>query len=209
MLIDGQPLDGVDESVPIPDRGHLSVYAATKTEAERIGVKANDNQLETISLRPRLIWGPGDGAWLPGLVEKVEAGVFRWVDHGEHLTSTCHVYNVVEALILASDHGTPGSVYFITDGPAGPFKEFASAYLATADVQVGDGSIPGWVMRAGGAVLETIWRALPTKSSPPVNRVEAYMISHPPVFDDTKARNELSYRPVITVEAGLAELQPG
>jgi nucleoside-diphosphate-sugar epimerase len=42
-----------------------------------------------------------------------------------------------------------------------------------------------------------------------VNRVEAYMISHPQVFDDTKARNELSYRPVITVEAGLAELQPG
>ncbi len=206
VLIDGRPLDGVDESYPVPEGGHLSVYAATKAEAEGIALKANGDGLETIALRPRLIWGPEDGTWLPGLIEKVDSGVFRWVDNGSHPVSTCHVYNVVEGMILATSAGTPGSAYFVTDGPPRPFREFASAYLATAGVEVTDRSVPGWVMGAAGAVVEAIWRLLPMRSSPPVNRVEAYMVSHPQVFDDSAARRELGYVPVITVEEGLAEL---
>jgi nucleoside-diphosphate-sugar epimerase len=206
VLIDGRPLDGVDESYPIPAGGHLSHYAATKAEAERVVMAANGNGLETIAVRPRLVWGPEDGTWLPGLVEKVDMGVFRWVDHGEHLVSTCHVYNLVEAMVLAATAGIPGSPYFVTDGPPRTFRSFASSYLATVGVEVGDKSVPGWAMRAAGATLEALWRILPTSSAPPVNRVEAYMVSHPQVFDDSAARRDLGYRPVITVEEGLAEL---
>jgi hypothetical protein len=81
--------------------------------------------------------------------------------------------------------------------------------MATAGVEVGDRSVPGWLMRTPGAVLEATWRMLPTDSSPPVNRVEAYMVRHPQVFDETRAKNELGYRPVISVDEGLAQLQPG
>lgn len=206
VLINGQPLEGVDESLPVPTEGHLSEYARTKAEAERIVLAANERGLETIALRPRLVWGPEDGTWLPGLIAKVESGFFRWVDGGRHLGSTCHVFNLVEAMMLAVDHGTPGSAYFITDGPPRPFKDFASGYLATAGIAVGEGSAPGWLMRSVGSVVESTWRLLPTDSAPPVNRVEAYMVSHPQVFDDSRARSELGYMPVITVDEGLARL---
>lgn len=207
VLIDGGPLDGVDETHPVPVDGHLSAYAATKAEAERIVLGANGSGLETIAIRPRLIWGPEDRTWLPGLIEKVELGVFRWVDNGRYAGSTCHVYNVVEALLLAANRGEPGNAYFVTDGPPRPFREFATAYMATAGVDVDDRSVPGWLMRTAGATLETIWKVLPLNSPPPVNRIEAYMVSHPQVFDDSRARAELGYRPVITVEDGLAELK--
>ena len=116
------------------------------------------------------------------------------------------MFNVVEALVLAADKGTPGSAYFITDGPPRAFKDFARAYLLTAGVEVGDGSVPGWLMRAAASVVESAWRVLPTSSPPPINRVEAYMVSHPQVFDDGQARRELGYRPVISVEQGLDAL---
>lgn len=206
ILHDGRPLDGVDETYPVPEEGHLSHYAATKAEAERIVLAANGDGLETIAIRPRLVWGPEDGTWLPALVEKVGLGVFRWVDGGSHLGSTCHVYNLVDALVLAAKSGRPGAAYFVTDGPPRTFREFAGTYLATAGVEAGDRSVPGWLMRAAGATLETLWRLLPIKSPPPVNRVEAYMVSHPQVFDDTAARRELGYRPVISIRDGLAEL---
>jgi nucleoside-diphosphate-sugar epimerase len=209
VLIDGSPLDGVDETRPVPTSGHLSDYARTKAEAERIVLAANGAGLETIALRPRLVWGPDDQTWLPGLVDKVESGVFRWVDGGVHLGSTCHVFNLVEALVLAATGGTPGGVYFVTDGPPRPFRQFAGAYLATAGIEVGDGSVPGWVMRAAAATLEMLWRTLPTTSAPPVNRVEAYMVSHPQVFDDSRARRELGYRPVIGFDEGMAQLSGG
>ena len=206
VLIDGRPLDGVDESYPVPESGHLSDYAATKAEAERIVLAANGDGLETIAIRPRLVWGPDDGTWLPGLLEKVDSGVFRWVDGGRHLASTCHVYNVVEAMMLATTAGNPGFPYFVTDGPPRSFKSFASAYMATAGAVVDDKSVPGWVMRAAGSALEMLWKALPTKSTPPINRVEAYMVSHAQVFDDSAARRDLGYHPVIGVGEGLAEL---
>jgi len=110
-------------------------------------------------------------------------------------------------MVLAATEGTPGQAYFVTDGPPPrPFKEFATAYLATARVDVPDRSVPGWLMRCAGAAAETVWRLLPTHSAPPVNRVEAYMVSHPQVFDDGLARRDLGYRQVITIEEGLAEL---
>ena len=60
VLLDGRPLDGVDESLPVPEHGHLSAYAATKAAAEKIVLAANGGRLGTIAIRPRLIWGPGD-----------------------------------------------------------------------------------------------------------------------------------------------------
>ena len=43
----------------------------------------------------------------------------------------------------------------------------------------------------------------------PLNRVEVSMVSHPMVVDDAKARSELGYRPVITIEQGMVELSKG
>jgi nucleoside-diphosphate-sugar epimerase len=206
VFLDGRGLDGIDETMPIPQRGHLSDYAASKAEAERLVIAANGPDLETVAVRPRLIWGPGDGTWLPGLKEKVDSGVFRWIDDGKYLGSTCHVDNVVEGMVLAAEKGQPGASYFITDGPPKTFREFVTAYLATVGVAPGDASVPGWLMRGVGASVEATWRILPLNSAPPLNRVEVTMVSHPMVLDDSKARTELGYRPVISVERGMAEL---
>ena len=207
VLLDGRELDRVDETTPIPERGHLSAYAATKAEAEKLAIAASGPDLQVMAVRPRLIWGPDDATWLPGLVEKVRRGAFRWVDGGRHLGSTCHVDNVVEGMILAAENGRAGESYFLTDGSPTTFREFATAYLATAGVAPADSSVPGWLMRMVGAVLEAAWRALRLRSAPPLNRVEAAMVSHPMILSDAKARAELGYRPRTGFEDGMAALR--
>lgn len=202
VLLDGRSLEQVNETMPVPTDGHLSPYAASKAAAERLVLGTED--IEAVAVRPRLVWGPGDTTWLPGLVAKVESGVFRWVDGGRHLGSTCHVHNLVEALVLAAERGRPGEAYFVTDGQPRTFREFAGAYLATAGVEVEDASAPGWLMRGAAALLEGVRKVLP--GDPPLNRVEATMVSHPMVIDDTKARRDLGYRPVVTFEQGMASL---
>ena len=40
---------------------------------------ANGNGLETVVMRPRLVWGAGDTNILPALLEAIEKGRFAWI----------------------------------------------------------------------------------------------------------------------------------
>ena len=63
-LFDGHDLRDVDESAPYPARQRY-LYSETKAEAERRVLAANAAGFETLSVRPRLVWGPRDTSVLP------------------------------------------------------------------------------------------------------------------------------------------------
>jgi nucleoside-diphosphate-sugar epimerase len=204
-LMVGQPLVRVDETAPLrPDsKAH---YPATKAIAEQRVRAANGDGFETVVVRPRLVWGPGDTTILPGLVEAVEGGRFSWIGGGRHLTDTTHVDNVVEGLLLGAEEGRPGEAYFVTDGEPIEFREFATKLLATRGVTPGDRNTPPAVARTAAPALEGLWRLLRRKSPPPVTRLAVWLSSLECTIDISKARTELGYEPVIAREEGLAAL---
>src|SRR5207253_1174176 len=109
-------------------------YSATKARAEQAVVAANGARLETVVVRPRFVWGVGDETLLPVMVDMVRSGRFAWIGGGRHRTSTTHVDNTVEGLMLGATRGQPGNVYFVTDGEPVVFREFVSRLLATQGV---------------------------------------------------------------------------
>ncbi len=64
VVFNGLDMEGVDESVPY-SRHYEAAYPRTKACAEQMVLQANTSRLATISLRPHLIWGPGDNNLLP------------------------------------------------------------------------------------------------------------------------------------------------
>ena len=202
-LLRGQPLVHADERTPLAFDSPAP-YAATKAAAEAAVLAAPG--LETIVIRPRFVWGPGDATLVPAMVELVRSGRFRWVGGGHHLTSTTHVDNCVHGLVLAADHGTPGSAYFVTDGEPVEFRAFVTALLATEGVTAPDGSVPAIAARALAAAGEAAWRALPLPGAPPLTRFASWVASLECTLDDSRARAELGYAPVVTRSAGLAAL---
>ncbi len=74
MLFDGRELIDIDEKTPPPPRQRF-LYSETKAEAERLVLAANTDTFLTLSLRPRLVWGPRDTSVLPEVLEAVEKGV--------------------------------------------------------------------------------------------------------------------------------------
>lgn len=202
-LLHGQPLVHADERTPLAFDSP-SPYCATKAAAEAAVVSTSG--LETVVIRPRFVWGPGDTTLVPAMVEMVRSGRFRWIGGGRHLTSTTHIDNCVEALVLAADRGTPGAAYFATDGKPVVFRDFITALLATRGVQAPSDSVPRPVAAAAARAAEAAWRALPLHGAPPVTRFAVWVASVECTLDDGRARADLGYAPVVSRAAGLAAL---
>jgi nucleoside-diphosphate-sugar epimerase len=206
-LMAGRPLVNVDETAPLrPDS--RAWYAASKAAAEQLVRTANSDSLQTVVLRPRFVWGPGDATVLPELVAMVKSGRFAWVGGGRHLTDTTHIDNAVEGLVLAAQRGVPGEAYFVTDGKPVVFRDFVTELLATQGVSAPTRSLPAPLAKAAAGAGETIWRGLRLKGAPPLDYMSLWLSSQECTIDIAKARTELGYTPVRTRADGLVELAP-
>lgn len=195
----------VNEDAPLrPDSP--SLYPSTKAKAEQSVRAANGDGFETVVIRPRFVWGPGDTSVLPSIVETVKAGRFRWVGGGHQLTATTHVDNTVEGLWLGATRSAPGGVYFVTDGEPVEFRSFVGDLLRSAGVEPPDGELPTGVGRSVAAAGEALWRVLPLKGRPPVTRFSVWVAALECTIDISRARADLGYTPVRSRAEGLAEL---
>src|SRR3954452_6379600 len=205
-LMAGQPLVNVDEKTPLrPDSP--APYPWSKAKAEQAVRDANGDGLETVVGRPRFVWGKGDTTLLPTIVDMTKAGKFAWIGGGGNLTATTHIDNTVEGLVLAAERGTPGAVYFVTDGGPVVFREFVSELIRTQGVEPPTRTLPLSVARAAAAGAEAAWKLLRRKDRPPLSRFTVWVSALECTIDDSRARDELGYREVKTREQGLAELR--
>ena len=209
VLFDGSDLVDVDEDTPYPDSGDYP-YAVSKRRSEQLVLAANGPDLETVCIRPVLVWGPNDTSILPVLVEMVDRGAFLWVDRGTKRVSTTHVDNVVQGTVRAVAHGRPGGVYFLTDGAPATHREFFTQYLATVGRTVGTRSLPGAVVRWIGSVVERMWRFFAPRAQPPLSREAAATLAATITVSSNRAQEDLGYTPVSreTAMAALAREAP-
>jgi nucleoside-diphosphate-sugar epimerase len=205
-LLAGQPLVQVDESAPLrPDSPAL--YSATKASAEQLVLAADGDGFETVVVRPRFVWGVGDSTLLPALVELVRSGRFAWIGGGRQRTSTTHVDNTIEGLVLGATRAQRGNAYFVTDGEPVVFREFVSQLLETQGIAAPARNIPDGLARALATAGETAWRWLPLPGRPPLTRFAYWVSAQECTIRIEKAREQLGYAPVKGIPEGLQELR--
>ena len=120
--------------------------------------------------------------------------------------STTHVDNTVEGLLLAAEKGRWGEAYFVTDGEPVVFREFLTGLVATRGIEPPTRNVPGAIARPS-----PLWRRAPggscrSRGEPPITRFAVWDASLECTIDDSKARRELGYAPVVGIEEGLAAL---
>lgn len=205
VLWRGQHLRGADETYPLAPHSPYP-YAATKAQAEVLVREANAPGFETIILRPRFIWGPGDTTLLPVLEAMAKQGRFMWIDNGRARTSTTHIANLVHAITLALSKGKGGEAYFILDDGVHTMREMLSGMAAARGFALPNKSAPGWFADLMGAACEALWRAFPLAGEPPLTRFSAMILSRECVLTDAKARAAMGYAPVLSVDEGMRAL---
>ena len=206
VMGDPEPMVAVDERVPRQERS-FAPYSSSKAEAEKILLSANEQrkEFETIAIRPPIIWCKGM-PMLDLMAETVKAGNWHWVDGGNQAMSTCHLDNLVDALILAADHGRGGEAYFVADAEEGTVKSVLSGLLATRGVKASDKPVSFGMAWTMAGIMGLVWRLLRLKGEPPITRQMLRLIGKPFTVRTDKARKELGYSPRVTWKEGIAEM---
>ena len=203
----GQDLVDVSEDHPYPERTPY-LYSETKAEAERLVLAANRSDgMETVVLRPRFVWGPGDQTLAPEIKAMVEKGAFMWIDGGRARTSTTHIDNLVHGAKLVLQRGTGGEAYFVTDGEVRSFREFLPELMNAYGVELGDRSMPSAIARPVAILIEGVWRTLRLASTPPLTRHAIDLMCCDCTLKIDKIEGELGYQPVVPVATGLRQLK--
>jgi nucleoside-diphosphate-sugar epimerase len=211
VVFDGRDMEGVDESVPYP-AGFQAHYPKTKALAEQLVRAANDAQLATVSLRPHLIWGPGDNHLLPRLVARARAGQLARIGSRPKLIDTVYVDNAADAHLLAADRLAPGSpiagkVYFISQGEPLPLWDMVNRLLAAAGAPPVTRTVPVRLALALASVFEAAHRITGRPGEPRLTRFVVQEMSTAHWFDISAARRDLGYAPRVSIAEGLELLR--
>ena len=206
----GGDIENGNESLPYPK--HFDApYPETKAVAERAILAANGPDLATVSLRPHLVFGPGDPHLIPRIVARAKAGKLRRIGKRPVTVDVTYVDNAAEAHLLAAqklDVGAPpaGKAYFISNGEPVDLWEFINRVLAEAGVPPVARSVSMWKARLAGRVLEWVYRVVRLPGEPAMTRFVASQLSTSHWYDIAAARRDLGYAPTVTVEEGLKKL---
>lgn len=180
------------------------LYPSTKALGERVVLAANAPDFVTLSLRPPFVWGRNNPHFQE-IIEAVENRQWVWVGGGRHVMSTIHVRNLTEAILASLERGRGGEAYFVTDGEFMNIRSFFKGLLAQQGVSAKGPSIPLWLAWISAHLIGGFWKRMGWKSRPPLNPVMIRMMGRELSVVDAKARKELGYRNVLSMEQGLAE----
>ncbi len=209
VVFDGSDMEGADESAPYPDCFH-GAYPETKAIAEKLVRDSVCPSLATITLRPHLIWGPGDNHLVPRIIKKAKR--LKRVGDGKNLVDTIYVGNAADAHILAGDHlekdsSLSGNVYFISQDEPVRLWSMIDDILGAAGLDPVKGAVSANTAWWAGRLFDFFFKALGIKTEPPMTAFVAKELATSHWFDISKVKRDLGYAPVISTQEGLDRLQ--
>lgn len=211
VVFNGGDMAGVNETVPYAE--HFDApYPETKTAAEKMVLSANSRELSTVALRPHLIFGPGDPHLMPRIVAKARSGRLRIIGNGENKVDIVYVDNAADAHILAGDKLEPGApiagkAYFITNDEPRTVTNVFDLIMRLHDLPPVRRRVPTGLAYFGGWLFEKTYRLLGIRQEPLVTRFVARELSTAHWFDISAARNDLGYRPKVSINEGFERIK--
>jgi nucleoside-diphosphate-sugar epimerase len=211
VVFNNGDMEGVDETVPYPE-SYLTAYPKTKALAEQMILKANDDALATVALRPHLIWGPGDNHLVPRILARAKAGRLRKIGSRIVMVDSVYIDNAASAHLLALDHLSfrspcSGKAYFISNGEPWKLWDLVNEIIRAGNGRAVDKSVPVSLAYFMGWVFEMTYSLLRIQNEPPMTRFLAKELSTSHWFDISNARKDLGYEPKVSIKEGLVRLK--
>ncbi|HEU0296297.1 MAG TPA: NAD-dependent epimerase/dehydratase family protein [Anaerolineales bacterium] len=186
-------------------------YTRTKVAVEQAVLRAHDEGLlEAVPLRIGWVYGSRNRVTLPVLVKMLRRGQLMIMGDGRNRLGLVHVTDVARAFLLAGNGnvaaGRPYVIEGVADRPTVTQADFLNA-LADLIGAPRPRRVPFGVALALGTVLETIWHLHRTDDQPPLSSFVVHLVGRDQHFDTSCAEYELGWKPQVSLEAGMREVQ--
>ncbi len=200
VVFNGHDVFDQTEDAPYPHR-FLSPYSDSKKRAEDL-VNAARSSLETVIIRPKAIFGPGDRSLLPQLIAAARRNRLPQIGTGDNLVDLTYVENVVHALLLAL-HSTSavGKTYTITNNEHVLLWDVIKHVLAYLHLSTGLRPVPLPIIFTAATLME--WQASITHHAPLLTRYSAALLARTQTYDISAAQRDLSYTPLVPISTAL------
>ncbi|HEY7094501.1 MAG TPA: NAD-dependent epimerase/dehydratase family protein [Ktedonobacterales bacterium] len=200
VVFDGQDQHNLTETAPYPATC-VSVYSHTKKLGEDL-VNAARGDLETVILRPKAIFGPGDRALLPRMLATARTGRLPMIGDGRNLVDLTYVENVVEAMRLAmTADAAVGKTYHITNDEHALLWRLVRRILQELKLPPPRLRISLPAALAAAGAMERVARV--TGREPTLTRYSALILARTQTYNIAAAKRDLGYHPPISLEEGI------
>nr|WP_090886022.1 NAD-dependent epimerase/dehydratase family protein [Evansella caseinilytica] len=184
----------------------INFYTKTKYWAEGKIDEAFAAGLPVITIRPRAIFGPGDNAIFPRLIQTGQEKFIPLIDGGNAMIDLTYVENVVDALLLCmtSPEQTLGEKYNITNGEQVLLKDVLTRTFHKLEQSFRVRRIPYPLAFRLAALLEWSAKKFQGGKEPLLTKYTVTVLARSQTLNIEKAKAELGYEPRITIDEGIA-----
>ena len=189
------------EDAPYP-RHFASVYSQTKKWGEDLVREAQADGLETVILRPKAVFGPGDTSLLPRLIAAAQASRLPQIGDGTNQVDLTYVENVVHGSLLALHaKKAVGGVYTITNNEHPRLWDVITYVLAQLGLPNQLRAVPLPVAQIAAGLMEL--RAAVTGQEPLLTRYSVAILARTQTYDISAAQRDLEYQPSVSLAIGI------
>lgn len=82
-------------------------------------------------------------------------------------------------------------------------KDFIAKYVATQGAVLPDKAVSLGMAKFLAAIMEFVWKTFKLKGVPPLYKAMVNTLVLEFTIDDTRARQELGYKPIVTIQQGM------
>lgn len=190
----------VREGNPLPRP--VNRYAESKRRAEELVLQRQG--VDAFILRPRGLYGVGDTALLPRLVNAARRRPLPVLRKGRAVTDLTHVDDAVEAIIAAlTAPSAAAGVYNISGGQPLRLTEIIDRACARSGVRVRWRPTPVQAALATARAMECACACLPGRPEPPITAYGIGVLGYSQTLNIDAARRMLGWSPRIGFEEGL------
>jgi nucleoside-diphosphate-sugar epimerase len=200
VVFGGRDVVAATEDAPFP-RHFISYYAHTKKVGEDL-VREAASDLESVILRPAALFGPGETALLPRLIDMARRHRLPIVGGGGNFVDLTYVENAAQAIALAlrCDHAV-GRTFTITNGEPVQLWDVLRRVLTALGLPPPGPRLPLFVALLLARLEERA--AARAGRKPALTRSTVLLLARTQTYDISAARRDLGYRPRVPLEEGI------